>query len=222
MAGQLEWRGMETTLLIVAGCQPPASQTSSRRPASRLDPRHVSPYVATEGAVLLSVLSQPASSPPTGPECHSPAIGLHAPRPDHRPADALQPHHRPEGPSGRTVTACIVTHHRDLRCPGPTIGLHDPRPDHHPSDALQPDHRHEGPSGRTATACIVTHHRDLRCPGPTIGLQAPRPDHRPADALPTTGRRGHPPSAWPAQRMSPARPPAKPDHRLGRPPAQQK
>ncbi|KAI8489192.1 hypothetical protein Bbelb_331770, partial [Branchiostoma belcheri] len=86
----------------------------------------------------------------------------------------------------------------------------------------QPDHRPEGPSGRTATACIVTHHRDLRCPGPTIGLQAPRPDHRPADALPTTGRRGRPPSAWPAQRMSPAQPPAKPDHRLGRPPAQQK
>ncbi|XP_078671414.1 uncharacterized protein LOC144911407 isoform X3 [Branchiostoma floridae x Branchiostoma belcheri] len=37
MAGQLEWRGMETTLLIVAARR--RLDVVSRRPASRLDPR---------------------------------------------------------------------------------------------------------------------------------------------------------------------------------------
>ncbi|KAI8486773.1 hypothetical protein Bbelb_355210 [Branchiostoma belcheri] len=112
------------------------------------------------------------------------------------------------------ATACIVTHHRALNATARPSACTPPRPDHRPSDALQPDHRPEVPSGRTVTACIVIHHRDLRCPSPTTGRLTP--------SSPTTGRRGQSPSAWPAQRMSPAQPPAKPDHRQGRPPAQQK
>ncbi|KAI8494671.1 hypothetical protein Bbelb_278970, partial [Branchiostoma belcheri] len=111
--------------------------------------------------------------------------------------------------------ACIVTHHRALNAtarpsastlPGPTTGRVTPSS---PTTDLR-----GRPGGLPQPAS---------CPGPTIGLHAPRPDHRPSDpSSPTTGRRGHPPSAWPAQRMSPTQPPAKPDHRLGRPPAQQK
>ncbi|KAI8491943.1 hypothetical protein Bbelb_303160 [Branchiostoma belcheri] len=97
--------------------------------------------------------------PRPGPESHSPAIGLHVPRPDHRPSDALQPDHRPEGPSRRTATACIVTHHRDLRCPARPLTCRLPSTT---TGRLTPS---PPPAGGA-----ILHQRGLPsgCPGPNI------------------------------------------------------
>ncbi|KAI8485174.1 hypothetical protein Bbelb_370990, partial [Branchiostoma belcheri] len=87
----------------------PAHQPGA--PSSRCPPGPTTSRV-TPSCLTTDLRGRPAATachrhPPPGPECHSPAIGLHAPRLDHWPADALQPHHRQECPAD---------------VPGPTTG----------------------------------------------------------------------------------------------------
>ncbi|XP_078671411.1 uncharacterized protein LOC144911407 isoform X2 [Branchiostoma floridae x Branchiostoma belcheri] len=94
-----------------------------------------------------------------------------------RPSDALQPNHRPDGPSGRTAAACIVTHHRDLRCPGPTIGLQVPQPGRLTPSSLTTGRRGHPPSasrlGLPSGCPRPNHRRSL-----TTGWGGPRPSKR--------------------------------------------